>query len=78
MVPGGDVFLNYGVLGAVCLISMTISYNLFKLLMEEKDKRKADADKLNSGLMEPIRQIRENGETQTTLLRQFLDKVSKV
>lgn len=77
-VPYAGTFLNYGVLGALTLILMLVSYTLFKLLIQEKDKRRDDAEKLSDGLMEPIKQIRENGETQITLLRQFLDKVKSV
>lgn len=74
-IPNAEIFLNYGVLGAVTVILMLVSYTLFKLLMQEKDKRREDAEKLNNGLMEPIKQIKSNSETQITLLREFLNKV---
>lgn len=66
--------LETSVLGALLLISLIAVYNLFKLLIAEKEKRREDAEKLNNGLLAPIREIQEQGKTQITLLRQFLEK----
>lgn len=66
--------LETSVLGALLLISLVATYNLFKLLVAEKDKRREDAEKLNNGLMKPIAEIQEQGKTQISLLRQFLEK----
>lgn len=74
-IPYANTFLNYGVLGVFSILLIIVCYTLFKLLMEEKDKRRDDVDKLNNGLLDPIRQIKENSETQITLLRQFLEKI---
>lgn len=66
--------LESSVLGALLLISLVVIYNLFKMLVAEKDKRREDAEKLNNGLMKPIQEIQDQGKTQISLLRQFLEK----
>ena len=67
-----------GILGALLVLSFIVIYALFKLLISEKDKRREDAQKLTDGLLEPIKQIKDNSETEITLLRTFLDTVKKI
>ena len=67
-----------GILGALLVLSFIVIYALFKLLITEKDKRREDAEKLTTGLLEPIKQIKDNSETEITLLRTFLDTVKKL
>lgn len=67
-----------GILGLLLALALFVIYILFKLLMSEKDKRLEDAKQLNNGLMNPIKQIQENGENQITLLRQFINKFDKL
>lgn len=67
-------FLDYGTLGIMLVITMTAIVFLFRLLMQEKEKRISDSKEVTENLMEPIKELKDQGQTQITLLRQFLDK----
>lgn len=76
--PYEKIFLDYSVLGAISLILMGVSYSLFKLLLQEKDKRREDAEKYNDGLLEPVSILKRNGELQITLQQQVLTQLTSI
>jgi len=76
------VVTQNGVLGAILVIFGIVIYSLFKLLMEEKDKRLNDVQEMSDKWTEPISQIKKNTELLNTLtqgmmntMTQILDKV---
>ena len=76
IIPYASPILNQGVLGALVLIQMVVIYFLFRFLMESKNKRIQDAKEYNERLLEPIKQIAQDSQTQITLIRTLINQLN--
>ncbi len=75
-------FLNQlasnGLLGVMLAISLFVNWYFFKIIQKQNDKMVENAKEITDKLLEPIDQIKRNGELLTTLFQNFLSRKGKL
>lgn len=61
---------NYGVLGLLLAISLSLNFWLLKMLLTEKDKRIEEASKVTENIAQPLKLLQQSVDLQTAKIQE--------